>query len=50
MAMAHYQLGMTTLNLGQIPQARDRVRGLPEGRPERPKAAEVKGFLSQLPK
>ncbi len=36
MGMAQYQLGMTALNLGQIPEAVSRSRGIPEGRPERP--------------
>ena len=36
MGMAHYQLGMANLNLGQIPEARAVVRGVSEGRPERP--------------
>lgn len=50
MAMAHYQLGMANLNLGQIPQAREAFEGYLKVDPNGPKAAEVKGFLSQLPK
>jgi tetratricopeptide (TPR) repeat protein len=50
MSMAHYQLGMANLNLGQIPQARAAFEAYLEADPNGPKAAEVKGFLSQLPK
>jgi tetratricopeptide (TPR) repeat protein len=50
MAMAHYQLGMANLNLGQVPQARAAFEAYLEADPNGPKAAEVKGFLSQLPK
>ena len=50
MAMAHYQLGMANLNLGQIPQAREAFEGYLKADPNGPKAAEVKTFLSQLPK
>ena len=50
MAMAQYQLGMANLNLGQIPQARAAFEAYLEADPNGAKAAEVKGFLSQLPK
>ena len=50
MAMAHYQLGMANLNLGQIPQARAAFEAYLEADANGPKAADVKGFLSQLPK
>ena len=50
MAMAHYQLGMANLNLGQIPQARAAFESYLEADPNGPKSAEVKTFLSQLPK
>ena len=49
MAMAHYQLGMANLNLGQIPQARQAFEGYLKADPNGPKAAEVQGFLKQLP-
>ena len=50
MSMAHYQLGMANLNLGQIPQARAAFEAYLAADPNGPKSAEVKGFLSQLPK
>jgi tetratricopeptide (TPR) repeat protein len=50
MAMAQYQLGMANLNLGQIPQARAAFEAYLQADPNGPKSAEVKGFLSQLPK
>jgi tetratricopeptide (TPR) repeat protein len=50
MAMAHYQLGMANLNLGQIPAAREAFEGYLKADPNGAKAAEVKTFLSQLPK
>jgi tetratricopeptide (TPR) repeat protein len=50
MAMAQYQLGMANLNLGQIPAAREAFEGYLKADPNGPKAAEVKTFLSQLPK
>jgi tetratricopeptide (TPR) repeat protein len=50
MSMAHYQLGMANLNLGQIPQARAAFEAYLQADPNGAKAAEVKGFLSQLPK
>jgi tetratricopeptide (TPR) repeat protein len=50
MSMAQYQLGMANLNLGQIPQARAAFEAYLEADPNGPKSAEVKGFLSQLPK
>jgi Tfp pilus assembly protein PilF len=49
MAMAHYQLGMANLNLGQIPQARAAFEGYLKVDPNGPKAAEVQAFLKQLP-
>jgi tetratricopeptide (TPR) repeat protein len=49
-ADAHYQLGMVHLNLGQIPDARRAFEGYLKAAPDGPKAAEVKGFLAQLPK
>ena len=50
MAMAHYQLGMANLNLGKIPEARAAFEGYLKADPNGPKAAEVKTFLTQLPK
>ena len=50
MSLAHYQLGMAALNLGQIPEARAAFEGYLQADPNGPKAAEVKGFLAQLPK
>lgn len=50
MAMAHYQLGMANLNLGQIPEARAAFEEYLKVDPNGPKAAEVKVFVSQLPK
>jgi len=50
MAMAHYQLGMANLNLGQVPEARAAFEGYLQADPNGAKAAEVKTFLSQLPK
>ena len=50
MAMAHYQLGMANLNLGQSPAARTAFEGYLTVDPNGAKAAEVKTFLSQLPK
>jgi tetratricopeptide (TPR) repeat protein len=50
MAMAHYQLGMANLNLGQIPQAREAFEAYLKADPNGAKSAEVKTFLSQLPK
>jgi len=49
MAMAHYQLGMANLNLGQIPQARESFEAYLKVDPNGPKAAEVQGFVKQLP-
>jgi tetratricopeptide (TPR) repeat protein len=49
MAMAHYQLGMANLNLGQIPAARESFSAYLKVDPNGPKAAEVQGFLKQLP-
>lgn len=50
MAMAHYQLGMANLNLGQMAEARTAFEGYLAADPNGPKAAEVKAFLTQLPK
>jgi tetratricopeptide (TPR) repeat protein len=50
MAMAHYQLGMANLNLGKIPEARTAFEAYLKVDPNGAKAAEVKTFLSQLPK
>ena len=49
MAMAHYQLGMANLNLGQIPAARAAFQEYLKVDPNGPKAAEVKVFVQQLP-
>ena len=49
MAMAHYQLGMANLNLGQIPDAREAFEAYLKLDPGGPKAAEVKVFVQQLP-
>ena len=51
MAMAHYQLGMAALNLGQIPGRRvAALEAYLKVDPNGPKAAEVKTFLPQLQK
>ena len=49
MGMAYYQLGMANLNLGQVPEARKAFEGYLQADPGGPKAAEVQGFLKQLP-
>jgi Tfp pilus assembly protein PilF len=49
LAMAYYQLGMANLNLGQVPAARQAFEGYLKADPTGPKAAEVQGFLKQLP-
>ena len=49
MAMAHYQLGMANLNLGQIPDAREAFEAYLKLDPDGPKTAEVKVFVQQLP-
>ena len=49
MAMAHYQLGMANLNLGQIPEAKVAFQEYLKADPNGPKAAEVQGFVKQLP-
>jgi len=49
-AEAQYMLGMASLNTGQIPQARTAFQAYLDAAPTGPKAAEVKTFLSQLPK
>jgi len=48
MGMAHYQLGMTALNLGDIPAAVTALEGYLKAEPEGPKAAEVKASLPAL--
>ena len=48
-AMAHYQLGMANLNLGMVPEARQAFEGYLQAAPDGEKAAEVDGFLQQLP-
>jgi len=48
-AMAHYQLGMANLNLGMVPEARSAFEGYLQTAPDGEKAAEVNGFLQQLP-
>ncbi len=50
MALAHYQLGMANLNLGQIPDAVTAFEGYLRVDPNGAKAAEVKGYVSQLKK
>lgn len=50
MAMAHYQLGMANLNTGDIPGARAAFEAYLKADPSGAKAAEVKTFLTQLPK
>jgi Tfp pilus assembly protein PilF len=49
MSMAHYQLGMANLNLGQIPEAKAAFQEYLKVDPNGPKAAEVQGFVKQLP-
>jgi tetratricopeptide (TPR) repeat protein len=49
-AEAQYQLGMAHLNLGELPQARTAFEGYLKAAPDGPKAAEVKTFITQLPK
>jgi tetratricopeptide (TPR) repeat protein len=49
-AEAQYQLGMANLNLGQIPAAREAFESYLKVAPNGSKAAEVKTFLTQLPK
>jgi TolA-binding protein len=49
MAMAQYQLGMASLNLGQIPEARQAFEAYLKADADGPKAGEVKAFLQQLP-
>jgi Tfp pilus assembly protein PilF len=49
MAMAHYQLGMANLNLGQVPEAKAAFQEYLKVDPNGPKAAEVQGFVKQLP-
>lgn len=48
MGMAHYQLGMTALNLGDIPAAVTALEGYLKAEPDGPKAAEVKASLPAL--
>jgi tetratricopeptide (TPR) repeat protein len=49
-ADAHYMLGLANLNAGQIPAARASFEEYLKVAPAGPKAAEVKSFLTQLPK
>jgi tetratricopeptide (TPR) repeat protein len=49
-AAAQYQLGMANLNLGQIPAARAAFEAYLKAEPDGARAAEVKGYLTQLPK
>ena len=49
LAMAHYQLGMANLNLGQIPEARQAFEAYLGVDPDGPKSAEVRVFVEQLP-
>ena len=49
MGMAHYQLGMALLNLGQIPEAKTAFQQYLKVDPNGPKAAEVQGYVKQLP-
>jgi len=49
-AEAQYQLGMANLNLGELPQARAAFEAYLKAAPDGSKAAEVKTFLTQLPK
>jgi len=49
-AAAQYQLGMANLNLGQLPAARAAFEAYLKAEPDGAKAAEVKTFLTQLPK
>ena len=49
MGMAHYQLGMAHLNLGQIPEAKAAFQEYLKVDPNGPKAAEVQGYVKQLP-
>ncbi|NOT46042.1 MAG: tetratricopeptide repeat protein [Acidobacteria bacterium] len=48
LAMAYYQLGMASLNLGQVPEAVTAFEGYLNVAPNGEKAAEVKGFVAQL--
>jgi tetratricopeptide (TPR) repeat protein len=48
MGMAYYQLGMTALNLGQIPDAVAALESYLKVDPDGPKAAEVKASLPAL--
>ena len=41
---------MSSLNVGQIPEARTAFQNYLKAAPDGPKAAEVKTFLTQLPK
>jgi len=49
-ADAQYMIGMANLNLGQIPAARAAFQSYLKISPEGDKAAQVKTFLTQLPK
>jgi hypothetical protein len=46
--MAHYQMGMTALNLGLIPDAVTALEAYLKVDPNGPKAAEVKAALPAL--
>lgn len=50
MGLAHYQLGMANLNLGQIPDAVTAFETYLKVDPNGPKAAEVKGYVAALKK
>lgn len=49
-ADAHYMLGMAQLNNGEIPQARESFENYLKVSPNGNRAAEVKKYLTQLPK
>ena len=48
LGIAYYQLGMTNLNLGQIPEALEAFQGYLEADPNGDRAAEVQGIVQQL--
>ena len=49
LGMAYFQLGMANVNLGMVPEAREAFEGYLEAEPNGDRAAEVTGFLEQLP-
>jgi Flp pilus assembly protein TadD len=49
-AEAHYMLAMASLNVGQLNEARTAFQNYLKVAPNGPKAAEVKKFLTELPK